>query len=48
MIWASDYPHLDASFNVVSEIREKLAELPESSQRKVRGENALRFYGLAS
>ncbi len=48
VIWASDYPHLDASFNVVSEIREKLAELPESSQRKVLGENALRFYGLAS
>ena len=48
VIWASDYPHLDASVNVVSEIREKLAELPESSQRKVLGENALRFYGLAS
>ncbi len=48
VIWASDYPHLDASFNVVREIREKLAELPEASQRKVLGENALRFYGLAS
>ena len=48
VIWASDYPHLDASFNVVGEIREKIAELPESSQRKVLGENALRFYGLAS
>ncbi len=48
VIWASDYPHLDASFNVVGEIREKIAELPESSQRKVLGENALRFYGLTS
>jgi predicted TIM-barrel fold metal-dependent hydrolase len=48
VIWASDYPHLDASFNVVGEIREKIAELPESSQRKVLGENALRFYGLAN
>ena len=29
------------------EIREKLAHLPEDSQRKVLGENALRFYGLS-
>ncbi len=48
VIWASDYPHLDASFNVVGEIREKIANLPESSQRKVLGENALRFYGLSA
>ncbi len=47
VVWASDYPHLDATFNVVREIREKIAELPETSQRKVLGENALRFYGLA-
>jgi predicted TIM-barrel fold metal-dependent hydrolase len=48
VIWASDYPHLDASFNVVRDIREKLARLPEASQRKVLGENALRFYGLSA
>ena len=48
VIWASDYPHLDASFNVVGQIREKIANLPESSQRKVLGENALRFYGLSA
>ena len=47
VIWASDYPHLDASFNVVAELRERIAGLPESSQRKVLGENALRFYGLS-
>jgi uncharacterized protein len=46
VVWASDYPHLDASFNVVGEIRQKLAELPEASQRKVLGENVLRFYRL--
>lgn len=46
VVWASDYPHLDASFNVVGEIRHKLAELPEASQRKVLGENVLRFYRL--
>lgn len=48
VIWASDYPHLDASFNVVGELRERIADLPESSQRKVLGDNALRFYGLPS
>ncbi len=46
VIWASDYPHLDASFNVVGEIREKLSGLPLEAQQKVLGENALRFYGL--
>ena len=46
VIWASDYPHLDASFNVVGEIREKIAELPQRDQRLVLGENVLRFYGL--
>jgi len=48
MIWASDYPHLDAFFGVVDEIRSKLAGLPESAQRKVLGENAVRFYGLSA
>ncbi len=48
VIWASDYPHLDATFNVVGEIREKIASLPAGAQRKVLGENALRFYGLSS
>jgi len=47
VIWASDYPHLDASFNVVGQIREKIAVLPETAQRKILGENAVRFYGLA-
>ena len=48
MVWASDYPHVDASFGVVEEIRSRLAGLPESAQRKVLGENALRFYGLSA
>jgi len=48
MVWASDYPHVDATFGVVEEIRSKLAGLPESAQRKVLGENALRFYGLSA
>lgn len=48
VVWASDYPHLDASFDVVAEIRAKIATLPEVWQRKVLGENALRFYGLSA
>jgi predicted TIM-barrel fold metal-dependent hydrolase len=48
VVWASDYPHLDASFHVVRTIRERLARLSEESQRKVLGANALRFYGLTA
>ncbi len=48
VIWASDYPHLDASFNVVGQIRAKIAGLPEPAQRQILGENALRFYGLSA
>ena len=45
-VWASDYPHIDASFGVVGEIRSRIASLPEESQAKVLGLNAVRFYGL--
>ncbi|MEN8161325.1 MAG: amidohydrolase family protein, partial [Myxococcota bacterium] len=47
VIWASDYPHLDASFNVVGQIRERIAGLSAVAQRKILGENAVRFYGLS-
>lgn len=46
-IWASDYPHIDASFGVVRELKERLAPLPEEARRKVLGQNAQRFYRLA-
>jgi predicted TIM-barrel fold metal-dependent hydrolase len=46
-VWASDYPHVDASFGVVREMKERLAPLPEAAQRKVLGENAVRFYNLS-
>jgi predicted TIM-barrel fold metal-dependent hydrolase len=45
-VWASDYPHIDSSFGVAKEIRERLEPLPVASQRKVLGENAVRFYNL--
>ncbi len=47
VIWASDYPHLDAEMGVVAELKSRLASLPLASQRKVLGENVLRFYGIA-
>ena len=45
-VWASDYPHIDASMGVVAEIRRHLSVLPQADQHKVLGTNALRFYGL--
>jgi predicted TIM-barrel fold metal-dependent hydrolase len=47
VIWASDYPHLDAEMGVVKELKSRLASLPLASQKKVLGENVLRFYGIA-
>lgn len=47
-VWASDYPHIDSSFGVAREIKERLAPLPIADQRKVLGENALRFYGIGA
>jgi predicted TIM-barrel fold metal-dependent hydrolase len=45
-VWASDYPHIDASLGVVGEIRSRLEDLPEADQANVLGLNARRFYGL--
>lgn len=47
-VWASDYPHIDSSFGVAREMKERLAPLPVAAQRKVLGANALRFYGLTA
>ena len=44
--WASDYPHIDASFGVAKEMKESPASLPTSSQHKVLGGNLMRFYNL--
>src|SRR5581483_4325449 len=47
ILWASDYPHFDATFpGVVRELHETIAGLPEGTRRKILGENAARFYGL--
>lgn len=46
-IWASDYPHIDASMGVIPELRRNVADLPEANQRKIFGENAKKFYRLS-
>jgi predicted TIM-barrel fold metal-dependent hydrolase len=46
-VWASDYPHVDAQLGVVKELRERIARLSETSQRKILGDNAARLYGIA-
>jgi predicted TIM-barrel fold metal-dependent hydrolase len=47
IVWASDYPHLDATFpGVVGELEERLAKLPAAAADQVRGGNAARLYGL--
>jgi predicted TIM-barrel fold metal-dependent hydrolase len=49
VVWASDYPHPDAPFPGAVKISlETLACLPESSVRRVLGENARRLYALPS
>ncbi len=45
-VWASDYPHIDASFGVVGEIRSRITALSGDDQAKIMGLNAQRFYGL--
>lgn len=46
--WASDYPHIDAHYGVVKELRENIKGLPQSAQRKILGQNAAGVYGLAT
>jgi len=36
-VWASDYPHIDASFGVVRELKERLRALPERGAPKSPG-----------
>jgi len=44
VMFASDYPHFDAVYpGAVKEVKER--GLPEELERKILGENALRFYG---
>jgi uncharacterized protein len=46
-IWASDFPHFDASTEPVEETRRAIAPLSKSDQRKILGDNAAVAYGLS-
>jgi len=49
IVWASDYPHLDATYpGVVRELEAQLARLPPAARAQVRGGNAARLYGLSA
>ncbi len=44
IVWGTDYPHLDAE--TTDEIWETLERVPETVQRKILRENAIRLYNL--
>jgi predicted TIM-barrel fold metal-dependent hydrolase len=47
LIWASDFPHSDATFpGVVDELAENLEHLHAERARKIAGANAARVYGI--
>jgi predicted TIM-barrel fold metal-dependent hydrolase len=46
VIWASDYPHLDAEMNVLVSLEKQIGHLPEESQNRILGGNVLSFYGI--
>lgn len=45
-VWASDFPHEDAEYGSVKELKEHIGGLPESAQNKILGENAVKVYNL--
>lgn len=48
LIWASDYPHIDAEMNVLASLEKQIGHLPEASENLILGGNCMRFYGLHS
>jgi predicted TIM-barrel fold metal-dependent hydrolase len=47
VLWASDYPHLDATFpGAVRALERRIADLPVTARDKLQGANAARLYGL--
>jgi predicted TIM-barrel fold metal-dependent hydrolase len=46
VIWASDYPHLDAEMNVLASLEKQIGHLSEESQNRILGGNVLSFYGI--
>jgi predicted TIM-barrel fold metal-dependent hydrolase len=46
MLWASDYPHLDAHKDPVKELKEKIAPLSPRDQEWILGKSAAELYRL--
>jgi predicted TIM-barrel fold metal-dependent hydrolase len=46
ILWASDYPHPEFHPEVVKELLEAIADLPDDSQRRIAGQNAIDVYKL--
>jgi len=47
MIWASDFPHSDATYpGVVQELREHTADMDAAARTKLFGANAVKLYGI--
>jgi predicted TIM-barrel fold metal-dependent hydrolase len=47
IVWASDYPHPDAKFpGVTRELERATADLPETTRRRIAGENARALYKI--
>lgn len=46
LMWASDWPHSEGFSGVLKEVKESVAALSESEQRKILGENAVTLYEL--
>ena len=45
-IWASDFPHFDASPAAVEETRQAVSSLPDEAQRLILGDNVAKIYNL--
>jgi predicted TIM-barrel fold metal-dependent hydrolase len=46
-VWGSDFPHAAGYADPVVELKEAIEGLPEGTQRKILGENAVRLYNLS-
>ena len=46
-IWASDFPHFDASPKAVEETKEAISSLPQSDQQLILGGNVAQVYNLS-
>jgi predicted TIM-barrel fold metal-dependent hydrolase len=46
LLWATDYPHIDAYKNPVKELREHIAPMAPEDQEWILGKSAVELYRL--